>query len=208
MIFYLNIGRNFKVDKKIKLVKIAFSLLLSYPMLTIQPDPLPLIFDTEAFKIKVFSGAKKLDILMVVNSHDLTTKYLPQTLAILQTSLPTICQHKCFNNYNLPFSEELKNTEVGHLFEHIMLEYLSLTKLESGRSNACFSGETSWDWRVEDRGIFHIDIKMSKNDFSLVNLAVQKSIALMNMIMLSKYSLHPNTRVEDISLSKAGQLIN
>lgn len=195
MVLYLVARSKIGLTTKAQSGKLTSILLDSYSMLTIKTDPLPISFDTDLFNIKVFTSSKRLSILMVLNIDDVTTKGLPQTAPILQTLLPSINQHKCFNNYHLPFSEELKNTEMGHLFEHILLEYLSLMKLENGCKDVCFEGETSWDWHKEDRGIFHIDIKLSPEDMALVYQAIQKSIDLLNIILFSKYSLAEDSSV-------------
>lgn len=171
-------------------------------MLVIQSNTAPLKFNNQFFKIESSTQRSKLNILMVVSTDDLTTKYLPQTYHILQSQLPAILQHKCFNSFDLPFSEELKNTELGHLFEHILLEYLSLIKFEKGYQNVSFTGETRWDWKKEDRGIFHIDIKLNKADRYFIDLAIKKAITLMNLIMLSKYSFaNPSLKFTEYPLN-------
>ncbi|KKR25220.1 MAG: hypothetical protein UT56_C0002G0034 [Candidatus Levybacteria bacterium GW2011_GWB1_39_7] len=52
------------------------------------------------------------------------TDQLPKTFEILNKMLPSIFKSKCYNDKNLPFFIEVRSTEIGHLFEHIMLEYI------------------------------------------------------------------------------------
>ena len=53
-----------------------------------------------------------------------TTKPMPQTIPMLELMIPRIFAHQCFNNYNRSFKKEAAETELGHLFEHILLEFL------------------------------------------------------------------------------------
>src|SRR3989344_4488342 len=74
-------------------------------------------------------------ITMELSIPSVTTKDFPQTFAILQKRLPSVLQSQCFNEENIPFLLEVKTTEIGHLFEHILLEYLCELKLRQGYSN-------------------------------------------------------------------------
>jgi hypothetical protein len=127
-----------------------------------------------------------LDMIML--SPHINTSSLPQTVSILQCHLPAILNCQCFNDELLPFSEEVKHTEIGHLFEHIMLEYLCQEKLESGYQSADFCGRTSWNWQKELRGTFHITINRHPEDRQFFHKAFEKSVRLMNLILSEQIS--------------------
>ena|ERR1700690_1296244 len=113
----------------------------------------------------------------------LNTKVLPETCPILAKHLPSIFYCDCYNSENTPFREELKHTELGHLFEHVLLEYLCKEKLDAGHDKAEFIGKTSWNWVRETRGKFHIRITKTDRKAPYFIQALKKSIGLLNLIL-------------------------
>lgn len=130
---------------------------------------------------------------MEVFSPILNTREIPETYTTLEQELPSIFTSRCFNENNFPFDEEVNQTEIGHLFEHIILEYLCLLKIEKGAGEAVFSGETNWNWEREKRGIFHIQIHIGQKDNELIVAAIQKSIVLLEFIMQPQLFSTPNS---------------
>lgn len=122
----------------------------------------------------------------------LTTKNFPYTHAILSSILPSVLRTRCFNEQRLPFDREVRETEIAHLFEHIMLEYLCEYKLKSGYKAVKFQGVTDWDWRSEPVGTFHIKINSGYKNSIIFTQALQKSLALIKTILESAY-LKPNS---------------
>ncbi|HEX7042608.1 MAG TPA: hypothetical protein VF189_05145 [Patescibacteria group bacterium] len=108
---------------------------------------------------------------------------MPKTLTILNDLLPTIFKSKCFNTENIPFKTEVKRTELGHLFEHILLEYLCILKIEKGFDEATFSGVTDWDWTKNPKGSFMITISINKKDNDIFPKALKNSISLFSLIL-------------------------
>jgi hypothetical protein len=74
------------------------------------------------------------------------------------------------------------HTEIGHLFEHILLEYLCLAKLDSGEKSAEFCGCTTWNWKREPKGMFHIEITKTQGDSLYFARAYQQSVQLLSLI--------------------------
>src|SRR5258706_436221 len=106
-----------------------------------QEPVIPLKF--ELFSLFVQKKKHTTRILMKLNTPIVNTRELPETYQLLETDLPSILRSQCFNELHLPFASEVKSTEIGHLFEHILLEYLCISKLEQGISNrASYSGNT------------------------------------------------------------------
>lgn len=68
--------------------------------------------------------------------------------------LPGLASHRCENNDGLSFAEELSDTEVPHLFEHVVLELMA----EAG-SPRSLRGETSWDFKRDGRGVFRVSLE-------------------------------------------------
>lgn len=135
-------------------------------------------------------------IELTVSTYYINTKTLPSTFTILSKYLPSIFYCDCYNDDHTPFHEELKHTELGHLFEHMLLEYLCMERIDAGHGNAEFSGRTSWNWVRETRGKFHIKIHKSDEYAPYFIQAIKKSISLLNLILYSSsdrsYLLHIN----------------
>ncbi len=125
---------------------------------------------------------------MIVN-----TRSIPETYDILNTSLPQIFRSKCFNDDKLPFSKEVQSTEIGHLFEHILLEYLCDYKFTKGYNDAVFTGETSWNWKKDPYGTFHIRVNSAHDDIDIFQKALKKTIILVSLIMRNNEPLLPRT---------------
>jgi len=142
-------------------------------------------FRSEFFSLSGLFGATESKILMRTGVSHVYTGSLPYTALILKDKLPTVHQSKCFNYYNFTFSQEVKNTEMGHLFEHILLEYLCLLKINKGYKSVVFEGITNWDWQKEEKGTFHIKI-FGKSTIFEFSHALQKSVELVDFIIRSQ----------------------
>ncbi len=153
-------------------------------------------YDTPYFSLKIAQKTLHSAIFMQLHTAVVTTRELPQTFGILKRNLPRVLKTECFNSRNLPFSVEVRNTEVGHLFEHIMLTHLCQFKLARGWEEAVFNGETVWNWKCESRGSFRIYIDVGLDDAFIFSKALDKSIYLLYSIFHSAsstrdYSVYP-----------------
>lgn len=119
--------------------------------------------------------------LKVKKSHS-HTKYFDGTFNLLKNHLPCILECECENSEHLPFSEEVKQTEIGHLLEHILLEYLCQGKLLGGSNSAEFTGRTYWNIHQTEDAAFHIVIQKEHEDSELFIEALQKSLLLLERI--------------------------
>ncbi len=68
--------------------------------------------------------------------------------------LPGLGRHVCHNDDGRSFAEELEDTEVPHLFEHVVMELMA--QAGSPRS---LKGETSWDFKRDGHGIFRVSFE-------------------------------------------------
>lgn len=68
--------------------------------------------------------------------------------------LPGLARHRCDNGAGRSFAEELADTELPHLFEHVVLELMA--QAGSPRS---LRGETAWDFRRDGRGVFRVSVE-------------------------------------------------
>jgi hypothetical protein len=117
-----------------------------------------------------------------------TTNEIPETISLLESTLPRIFRHKCFNNGNLAFKKEAANTELGHLFEHILLEFLCIYKFKEGQLDFNLKGLTEWNWLQDPRGIFYISLNTTKEDTLLLQQAILQTKRLMETILQTNTS--------------------
>lgn len=140
-------------------------------------------FSTELFSLFITQKALQTQIIMSLYTPTVTTESIKETLPILQKSLPSILRSICFNDENLPFSTEVVRTEIGHLFEHILLEYLCEIKLSAGYKNPIHNGITQWDWLRDMHGTFHIQVDAGTEDRRIFFKALSLSISLLEEIL-------------------------
>lgn len=138
---------------------------------------------SHSFDLSVDWEKKETIITMMLNTEHVTTKHMPHVLPVLRKHLPTILRSTCFNEEDIPFAQEVKSTELGHLFEHILLEYLCKEKIRLGSREAVFSGITKWDWNKYPYGTFHIHITVPYEDRAFFSQAFQKATQLFTVIL-------------------------
>ncbi len=119
------------------------------------------------------------------------TSSIPHTVSFLETHAPTVLSTRCFNDLNLAFDKEVKATEVGHLFEHMLLEQLCALKISAGFASAVFNGRTYWNWERDPEGVFHIVIDIGKKEIALLLTALQNTIQLFESLLLGKTYRQP-----------------
>lgn len=137
------------------------------------------------FSLKVVHRERELKIKMDMLTPIFDTRAIPQTYEILKKELPSIMHSKCFNENNFAFAKEVRNTEIGHLFEHILLEYICERKRMMGVKNPIHNGLTSWNWQKEAQGRFHISLDVWKTEEDIVKIAVVKTSDLLTKILMS-----------------------
>lgn len=146
----------------------------------------PKFFQSDLFNLSVTYYKNRTQLLMTLQINPVNTREFPFTFELLQKFLPSILQSQCFNDEKNPFSKEVRQTEIGHLFEHILLEYLCLNKISLGGKKATYSGVTNWNWKKDRRGTFHIHINSGYKDNHLFESSLKQSIELINLILHSQ----------------------
>lgn len=134
-----------------------------------------------SLKIKYHKQATRIKMALYIPT--VSTRHIPQTIDILKSYVPTVLDSLCFNDEKLPFSLEVKSTEIGHLFEHVLLEYLCYFKLLTGYTDAEYSGVTSWNWQRDPYGVFHITINTGWEDAEILSQALSQSILLLQHVL-------------------------
>lgn len=87
--------------------------------------------------------------------HHLYSGQLPELANSLLRMLPQLREHLCYNRNGVPFIEELYDTELGHVFEHVILEILR-------RRGLHLRGQTTWNWHRDPLGTYNVTINTGK----------------------------------------------
>lgn len=146
---------------------------------------LPPVYDytTPFFYLQMTQKKTVVHLKMELFSQTLRTGHYPSTYDILSSQFPSVLRTACFNDANLPFHQEVRDTEIGHLFEHILLESLCLEQLKQRNARCSFTGKTSWNWQKEKLGVFHIRIFAGEKTLPFFPRSLQWSIALMTHLI-------------------------
>lgn len=137
---------------------------------------------SDFFSLEITQSPQNINIKMQFFNPDYySTKNHPQTIPLLYQHLPQIFQHKCFNDKKYSFLTEVKNTEIAHLFEHLILEYLAQFQ-SLNHQLAVYKGETTWNWTEDSPGIFHINISLDSQDTNIFLGALGQSLNLLQKI--------------------------
>ena len=148
------------------------------------------------FSLTIMQRNTSTRIIMQLHRNEVNTSNLPFIVDLLKMNLPNVLATKCFNDDNLPFREEVRNTEIGHLFEHILLEYLCQLKIAKGFSRASYAGRTRWNWIKDPRGKFHIHLNCGMKDSDILPIAIDKTVGLMKFILLQEQqAMFPNYKL-------------
>lgn len=135
-------------------------------------------YESSFFSLKIELGNRSTALVMQLLIPWVNTKDLPHTKDFFNKNFPSVLRTQCFNDKNLPFSLEIEETEIGHLFEHILIDQLCILKIQSGAESAVFNGQTFWNWQKNPYGCFQILIDIGKSDLNLFKEALTKAIEL------------------------------
>lgn len=142
-----------------------------------------LSYKSSLFSLKIRQASKAAVIDMTVHGQTINTYDIPHTINFLEEYYPRVLNTQCFNEKNLPFATEVKQTEIGHLFEHILIDNLCALKIKSGAKSAVFNGVTSWNWKENPYGTFQIWVDSGRNDFELLVKGLKVTIDLTKKLM-------------------------
>lgn len=156
--------------------------LLSPDLRTLQPT-VRKYFVENLFSLAITQKQTRTKIIMDLLYNQINTKEIPFITDLLKENLPSVLATTCYNDFNLPFDIEVQNTEIGHLFEHILLEYLCQNRLAKGAKRATFSGRTKWNWRRDPFGRFHIHLTCGRKDADILPIALEQTVNLMKLLL-------------------------
>ncbi|MGE5042339.1 MAG: hypothetical protein ACM3IJ_05570 [Candidatus Levyibacteriota bacterium] len=149
-----------------------------------------LLYESPRFCLEMSATPEKTFLTMEVSRSLVNTRLLPHTHEFLSLHFPNVFNTECFNEQNLPFYIEAAATEMGHLFEHILIEHMRLIKVAEGEKYAEFNGITSWNWEKDPVGVFHIELDAKIEDKKILFLGLKKTIILMEQLFNNTTALN------------------
>ncbi len=148
-------------------------------------------YTSNTFTLRIKHTGLETKMIMRINNNIINTKMLPRTLETIKKTIPSVLRSTCYNDNNTPFYKEVLRTEIGHLFEHILIEYMCLIKMQTGALAAEYSGVTKWNWVVHPVGSFHITVSSGKEDLLYFSEAIKKTISLTEYL----FQIHNQTSI-------------
>lgn len=136
------------------------------------------MYNSSAFELKYSFENDTMTLYLQILLPHVSTSAVPHAIKFLTQHSPGVLRTKCFNDAGLPFFIEAKNTELGHLFEHLLLDQLCYKKISNGHESAEFRGITQWDWENEPYGSFRITIHLPSEDLSFFAKSLQSTITI------------------------------
>lgn len=97
---------------------------------------------------------RRIHLILEMTDPDLfMTSQVPQLPRHLFRLLPRMRRHTCHNDCGKTFHQECRETEIAHLFEHIILELQLQAQQEP---TDLLRGETEWDWQIDPKGRYRV----------------------------------------------------
>ena len=97
---------------------------------------------------------RRIHLVLEMTDPDLfMTSQVPQLPRQLFRLLPRMRRHTCHNDCGKTFHQECRETEIAHLFEHIILELQLQAQQEP---TDLLRGETEWDWQIDPKGRYRV----------------------------------------------------
>ena len=104
-----------------------------------------------------------------------STRHAPHIPKLLFKLFPHLARHRCDNDNGYTFRRECRETEIPHLFEHLIIELQGQAQRIS-----TLRGETEWNWRVDPRGRFHVHVEYDNE--ILVLAAIRAAERIINAL--------------------------
>lgn len=145
-----------------------------------------LFYLSDSFSVYVGTDEYKTHIDMNFFIQSVNTRDFPHTKDFFKKNFPSVLRTQCFNYKNFSFDKEIEATELGHLFEHILLDQLCFKKMNLGLNSVSYSGRTSWNWRKEKKGIFHIFVNAKEKDKIFLDMALKDTINLFERLLINE----------------------
>ncbi|MDO8681905.1 MAG: hypothetical protein Q7N50_00290 [Armatimonadota bacterium] len=110
-------------------------------------------------------------VVEMPDPNNYSTVHSPHIPKLLFKLFPHLAKHRCENENGYTFRRECQETEIPHLFEHLIIELQGQAQRVSN-----LRGETKWNWRVDPRGRFHVYVEYDNEMLVLGAIRVAERI--------------------------------
>jgi len=124
--------------------------------------------------VTILPDARKIKLTVEMPDPDrFLTSQVPHLPRYLFRLLPRLARHTCHNDDGKSFRQECRETEIPHLFEHLIIE---LQLQAESTENDILRGETEWDWCVDPRGRFHVTVEYTNELLAIGAIRLAENI--------------------------------
>jgi len=150
------------------------------------------------YELEINPQLKTTLFCLTVRPELLYASAFPTLVETLTKKVLNIFSCECFNPHGNAFKKEVVNTETGHLFEHILLEFLCDEKLKYGYRQVEYNGMTQWNWKEEKPGVYNICIDVSSNEYEILTQALSKTLDVINGLIDDRHLAVKNKQISPI----------
>lgn len=143
-----------------------------------------MVYSSANFNIKTKKIKDGVLLTQTIDNPIYKTSGIPETVNFLDIHMATIFNNQCFNDQKLSFREEVRDTEIPHLFEHMLIENMKMLAIKKF-GKASMHGETYWDFD-KPQGEYNIKIKSSQFDNEIFSQSLVSSINLLEKLFGTK----------------------
>ncbi len=140
-------------------------------------------FQVGPYNFEISLNKTSTIIKMVSKTSKFYSSDYEETCGVLWRELPEIFTCKCFNGFHKSFLEEVQDTEIAHLFEHIFIQYFCNVKSVVAQVECECAGETVWNWEKDVPGTFFITINVGEEELTNISKALAKTMVLFEKIV-------------------------
>ncbi|GAB4452677.1 MAG: hypothetical protein OHK0029_04040 [Armatimonadaceae bacterium] len=125
-------------------------------------------------EISVLPEIKRIKLIVQMPDPDrFLTSQVPHLPRLLFRLLPRLGSHTCHNDYGHSFRRECRETEIPHVFEHLIIE---LQLLAQQNPEDRLSGETEWNWQIDPRGFYHVSVDYENELLAIASIRLAERI--------------------------------
>ncbi|MDX1932905.1 MAG: hypothetical protein SFU56_09900 [Capsulimonadales bacterium] len=125
-------------------------------------------------EISVKPEVRRISMVVDTEGPDcFLTSQMPHITRGLFRLIPRLASHTCHNGKGKSFRQECRNTEIPHLFEHLIIE---LQLMAQQNADDHLRGETEWNWQQDPYGRFHVTVEYQDEMLAIGSIRLAERI--------------------------------